>query len=32
MSCESGIADYVTLRTLRELKKSTPRYRQPSEG
>jgi DNA-binding Lrp family transcriptional regulator len=29
MSRESGITDYVTLRTLRELKKSTPRYRQP---
>lgn len=29
MASESGIAEYVTLRTLRELKKSTPRYRRP---
>ena len=31
MARESGIADYVTLKTLRELKKSTPRYRRPGE-
>jgi DNA-binding Lrp family transcriptional regulator len=31
MARQSGVADYVTLKTLRELKKSTPRYRRPSE-
>ena len=31
MSQESGIADCVKLRTVRELKKSTPRYTRPSE-
>jgi DNA-binding Lrp family transcriptional regulator len=29
MARESGVADYVMLKTLRELKKSTPRYRRP---
>jgi DNA-binding Lrp family transcriptional regulator len=29
MARESGITDSVTLTTLRELKKSTPRYRRP---
>jgi len=29
MAHESGISEFVTLKTLRELKKSTPRYRRP---
>jgi DNA-binding Lrp family transcriptional regulator len=32
MARESGIGEYVTLKTLRELKKSTPRYRPPGTG
>lgn len=31
MAQESGINDFVALRTVRELKKSTPRYKRPSE-
>jgi len=31
MARESGIKDHLLLRTLRELKKSTPRYWRPSE-
>jgi len=30
MAGESGINDFVPLRTIRELKKSTPRYQRPS--
>jgi DNA-binding Lrp family transcriptional regulator len=31
LSAESGLTDYVALKTGRELKKSTPRYRRPTE-